>query len=173
MKYENFITINLNKISQSDLMSMRYDDLICLALVITESWLRPKRIRVAEYMCMMLGFNLTVGKCQVRSTLWKEFEEKSLFLKIIDMESIAKCILVVKYYFEKTGGMPNNSREVVARFVGESNSHYHELFLLALSKAISLQAKGCKNLVLSSSPSACAVAGGGGAASGENSVSGA
>lgn len=146
MKYENFITINLRKISRNSLSSMREDDLICLAIVITESWLRPPKVRIAEYLCAMLGFNPTIGRCQVRNKLWIEFENKPLLLRIADMESITKCVIVVKYYFEKTGGMPNNSREVVIRFAGESNSYYHELFLLALCKIISFQKQGQKNL---------------------------
>ncbi|WP_425145622.1 hypothetical protein [Deinococcus sp.] len=89
-----------------------------------ESYLRPLKIRVAEYTCVLLGFDLTVGLCQIRYSFWRFPDEESFLTRVLKMENVESCTEAVKLYFNVHGGLPSNLSEAVRSYTGADYIYY-------------------------------------------------
>lgn len=136
MNFQKHILITLNKIQKGQIYNTDYK--IELALIIVESWLRPRHIRYAEYIFMAFGYNLTLGLCQARlRPYWDinlDTENTNLFRRICNMEDEMSNIKVVRHYLDINNLKNEAIDKIVSEYTGRESLYYVELVYRALNE---------------------------------------
>lgn len=110
-----------------------------LALIVVETYIRPKWARIGEYALLAIArviareraARLTVGLCQMRLSIWEQFMSSSTRQDFEDPRSnYWACVAYLNSYDIDESSPPD---EVTMMYTGSRNPYYTALYHLALT----------------------------------------